>query len=618
MRPPLTGYCSWYQKGQGVQPDDIRRALRSFSGFAKPPGGHTIQLDDGYQVSPGDWSGRGAWKDGLDKLPGEIKAGGFIPGIWIAPTAIHASHPIVSQHPEWLQRNAKGEFCITFHNWKAFNGMTDGKTYFLEPDHPEARQYILKTLRDLRARGWDYFKIDFAYTVSSDRVKYDPAKTTYESLRDQWKLFREGLGGDAIINSCNGGMWRYTIGQVDISRLGGDIGGSMQHLRRNLAEMMLRCHANGVWFQADPDVFYLREEKSDFNFEQSHLLTATQGLLGTAFLTSDFADQWSKEAIAVAKTYWNANGPRVPAMLRVILQQDGLPAGFAVAHGEGAFTVALYNWDAQARDISIRLADLRLPGDTNYTFKLISIGKEPVAMKDGMLTVTAQPGESLRAVTLRAAPPRAENDAVTPRPYKTNRHDGFMKRKAAGPIDMVFLGDSITDGWPRHGRDTWEKFAPHQPANFGISGMRTEGLLWNITHGELDGITPKVTVILIGVNNLLQCPDEKPEWTAAGIRKVVATVREKTPDSKILVMGVFPARNPASHPARARIAAVNALVAKLDDREHIRFLDIGRQFLDAAGLVRKDLMPDGLHPNAKGYQVWCDAIEPVLSELRAP
>jgi hypothetical protein len=401
LRPPLTGYCSWYQAGQGMQPDDIRRALQSFSTFAKPPGGHTIQLDDGYQVCPGDWTGRGAWKDELDKLPGEIKAKGFIPGIWIAPTAIHASHPIVRQHPEWLQRNAKGEFCITFHNWKDFNGITDGKTYFLEPDHPQARQFILTTLRDLRARGWDYFKIDFAYTVSSDRVKYDPGKTTCESLRDQWQLFREGLGEDAIINSCNGGMWRYTIGRMDLSRLGGDIGGSMKHLRRNLAEMMLRCHANGVWFQADPDVFYLREEKSDLNFEQSHLLTATQGLLGTAFLTSDFADQWTKEATEVAKTYWNAKGPRVPAMLRVMLQPDGLPAGFAVAHGEGEFTVALYNWAADARDISIRLADLRLPGNTHYTHKLVSIGKESVNLENGILSITSQPAESLRAVTLR-------------------------------------------------------------------------------------------------------------------------------------------------------------------------------------------------------------------------
>ena len=218
----------------------------------------------------------------------------------------------------------------------------------------------------------------------------------------------------------------------------------------------------------------------------------------------------------------------------------------------------------------------------------------------------------------RSGPPRRENDAVNPRLFKKNRHEGFMKRKAAGPIGMVFLGDSITDGWPRHGRDTWAKFAPYQPANFGISAMRTEGLLWNITHGELDGLQPKATVILIGVNNLLQCPDEQPEWAAAGIQKIVATVREKTPCSKILLMGIFPARNPADHPVRARIAAVNQWIAKLDDGKNIRFLDIGSQFLDANGSVRKDLMPDGLHPNAKGYQVWHDAMQPILAKMLEP
>jgi hypothetical protein len=312
LRPPLAGYCSWYQGGQNVKPATIRRAIRTFSPMETPPGGRTIQIDDGYQVMPGDWSGRGEWKDELDKFPAEIRASGFIPGIWVAPTAIYETHPIVKNHPDWLQRGADGKPCIVFHNWKTFDGLKNGKTYFLEPDHPQAREFIRKTLRDLRAKGWVYFKIDFAYTVSSKRVKYDPSKTTFESLRGQWSLFREALGEDALINSCNGGIWRYTIGSMDISRLGGDIGGNVRHLRRQLAEMMLRARANGVWFQADPDVFYMRSENSDLNFEQSHILTGTQGVLGTAFLTSDFADQWTSEAVSVVRSHWNRVQPGLP------------------------------------------------------------------------------------------------------------------------------------------------------------------------------------------------------------------------------------------------------------------------------------------------------------------
>ena len=223
---------------------------------------------------------------------------------------------------------------------------------------------------------------------------------------------------------------------------------------------------------------------------------------------------------------------------------------------------------------------------------------------------------------LSASPVLAEtpaNPATTPaeRPEapKQQRFESFLPIAKAGEAKLVFLGDSITDWWPRNGKDSWAKFAPHDPAGFAVAAMRTEGLLWNITHGELDGLKPKVTVVLIGVNNILQCPDEKPEWVAAGIRKVVATVREKMPETKVLLMAIFPARNPATHPARARIAAVNRLIADLDDGKQVRFLDLGAKFLDAEGNVSKALTRDGLHPNAKGYEIWYQSIQPLLTEM---
>jgi len=396
VRPPLVGYCSWYQVYGRVQPDDIRRAINTFSPYDSPTGGRTIQIDDGYQVSPGDWSGREAWKTELDKLPAEISGKGFIPGIWVAPTAIQKDHPIVKEHPDWLQRDASGEPCIRFNNW--------GETYYLEADHPGARRFIKDTLRKLRANGWQYFKIDFAYTVSSDRAKYDPSKTTYETLRDQWKLFREALGEDAIINACVGGILRYSLGAVDISRIGGDINADMDTIRRNLSEMMLRSHVNGLWFQADPDAFYMRSEKSKLDFEQSHLLTTTQGLLGTAFLTSDFGDQWNASAAEVVKRYWNKNGPRVPLAQHLILWPDGLPAALSVAYGGGEYAVGLYNWDKQANTQSIPLRDIRLPDSQKYTVSLASNGTEKVALADGILSVSGQPGESMRIISLRTTP----------------------------------------------------------------------------------------------------------------------------------------------------------------------------------------------------------------------
>ena len=109
------------------------------------------------------------------------------------------------------------------------------------------------------------------------------------------------------------------------------------------------------------------------------------------------------------------------------------------------------------------------------------------------------------------------------------RHAQFLNRIKDGRLDLLFLGDSITDNWPRIGESSWMKLAPYNPADFGISGERTEDVLWRITNGELDGIAPKVTVLMIGTNNIGQHKDEKPEWTVAGIRKVVATIHEKLP-----------------------------------------------------------------------------------------
>ena len=194
----------------------------------------------------------------------------------------------------------------------------------------------------------------------------------------------------------------------------------------------------------------------------------------------------------------------------------------------------------------------------------------------GEESATATPKE-VKAVSSRTA-----ESASTPKPHRVGRHQEFLKRKTSGPIDLLFLGDSITDHWPKNGATTWAKFAPWNPADFGVSAMRTEGLLWNITNGELDGLKPKAVVILIGINNILQCYDEKPEWVAAAITKVVRTVQEKCPGSRILLMGILPGRwGHVNIPPK--IAAVNQLIAKLDDGKSVRFRGEGAPKLPSGG-----------------------------------
>ena len=206
---------------------------------------------------------------------------------------------------------------------------------------------------------------------------------------------------------------------------------------------------------------------------------------------------------------------------------------------------------------------------------------------------------------------RTAEDAVTPVSKDPERHAQFLERSRQGEIDLVFLGDSITDRWPRVGERSWQKLAPYKPANFGIEGDCTEHLLWRLEHGELDRISPKVVTVLIGSNNVFYFADEKPEWTARGIERVVSLIRKRTPKSKVLLFGILP-RDERDSRVRRTIAAVNREIQQLDDGVHVRFADIGAQFLDDAGNIPPDIMPDQVHLSAKGYDLWYRSLESIL------
>ena len=222
------------------------------------------------------------------------------------------------------------------------------------------------------------------------------------------------------------------------------------------------------------------------------------------------------------------------------------------------------------------------------------------------------------AAVLQAAeppPPRTPESSTTPNNRNPKRHDGFLARLQQGPVGLLFLGDSITDGWPGRSKETWAKFAPYQPANFGISGERTEDVLWRITNGELEGIAPKAVVIMIGTNNIGHFADEKPEWVAAGVKRILEVVHQKLPQAKILLLAVFPRGATRDDAKRQRVDATNAIIKGFADGKVVTWLDVGPQFLATDGTLPKDIMPDALHPNAKGYQIWYDTMWPVLEPL---
>ena len=192
-------------------------------------------------------------------------------------------------------------------------------------------------------------------------------------------------------------------------------------------------------------------------------------------------------------------------------------------------------------------------------------------------------------------------------------HEDFVKIARRGDTGLLFLGDSITAGWGRQQTIWSNAFGIYRPANFGIGGDRTQHVLWRIQNGELEVHKPKAAVLMIGTNN---SGSDEPEDTASGVTKIVETLRAKLPDTKILLLAIFPRGATATNNiGRAKNEKVNALIAKLNDGQHVYYLDIGRKFLEPDGTLTKEIMPDLLHLSAKGYQIWADAITPKLAEL---
>jgi lysophospholipase L1-like esterase len=181
-----------------------------------------------------------------------------------------------------------------------------------------------------------------------------------------------------------------------------------------------------------------------------------------------------------------------------------------------------------------------------------------------------------------------------------------------GGVDFLLLGDSITDGWRGKAKTIYEeKFGAFKPANFGIGGDRTQHVLWRLQNGELEGITPKLCMLMIGTNNGGDSADD----VAAGITAIVKEIQKKSPMTKVLLLGIFP-RGEKPNPGREKNDKVNTIVAKLDDGgKTVKYLDIGAKFLGADGVISKEIMPDFLHLSPQGYQIWADAVLPSILEL---
>lgn len=232
----------------------------------------------------------------------------------------------------------------------------------------------------------------------------------------------------------------------------------------------------------------------------------------------------------------------------------------------------------------------------------------------------------LAAGCIRVPPegnPRASREVPRNEPWWVARHEKLVEKARTGQIDLLFLGDSITQGWHGRGRDryegngldVWEQYYGSRMAeNFGMGSDRTQNLLWRIRHGELSGIHPRVVVLLIGTNNL----DEGVEQTARGVEAVVDELLRQLPGTRVLLLGILPrgvsfVKERAFDQPDPRVMEANRLIARIDAKPRVVYLDVGEQMLEPDGRLSRRVFPDFMHLSREGYERLAEAMEPTLS-----
>lgn len=196
------------------------------------------------------------------------------------------------------------------------------------------------------------------------------------------------------------------------------------------------------------------------------------------------------------------------------------------------------------------------------------------------------------------------------------RHKEKLELKEKmGKVDLVFLGDSITHAFDNKGKEVWKQYYEKRNAlNIGFSGDRTEHVLWRLNNGAVDGIKPKLLVMMIGTNNTGHRMD-KAEDTALGIKTILETLGTKLPNTKVLMLAVFPRGAKADDPKRVRNVEINKIIKTYADNKKVFWMDINQKFLNSESVLEKSIMKDLLHPNKDQYKVWAETIEPKVKEL---
>jgi lysophospholipase L1-like esterase len=233
-------------------------------------------------------------------------------------------------------------------------------------------------------------------------------------------------------------------------------------------------------------------------------------------------------------------------------------------------------------------------------------------------------------LSLLVEPAAAQSSAViaAPRTDANSKlaHEQRLASLKQGRIDVYFVGDSITRRWratdyPQFLQHWNDNFFGWNAANFGWGGDRVENILWRLENGELEGVQPKVIVLLAGTNNVGNRPlsDAQVAEISHGIKALLDTLRHKAPQATIVLMGVLP-RNDGNAPTAVMpsINRINDNLARFADGRAIRYLNINDRLADNDGKLFEAMTEDGLHLSLQGYQKWAEALKPLFREVLGP
>jgi hypothetical protein len=361
-RGPVYGWCSWYDRTTKIDEAHVRDVLGILASNPNVFGKGVLQIDDGYQKMDGDWSGNDKFPSGMAALAKDIRDKGWVPGVWFAPLMLNPSHPMNTEHPDAIQKDAQG--IASFMNANPFH--PDGANWIV-PDHPASKKFLFNIIQDARERGYGYIKIDFNGIGSRF---YNPAKTSLQIFRDLYTLYREAAGEEMYILSCLGQPTRGVIGFIDAARVGPD--SHPAEFYKCLKSVLRFQIYDDVWWQNDPDVSYLATNipsrelgptpQGEGMWRTWHGICALVG--GTAMVSEplqaeDCREQWRNFEIMRPAS-------REPARLLTLgVSPENTIFGFAAERPFGDFAVwNLYNPSEGEKAVTLDFSAAGLPPGT--------------------------------------------------------------------------------------------------------------------------------------------------------------------------------------------------------------------------------------------------------------